>query len=72
MSGCCQVDIGDPVFIFESPSFQTAANVVYVSKQAYDTNPINSSKNRVYVFKTDFERMQYLLGLYGRTSTGQR
>jgi hypothetical protein len=68
----CQVEVGPPVFVFQNTTFQTAANSIYVNKQNFDANPTNSTKNRVYTFKTDFERMQYLLGLYGRTSTGQR
>jgi hypothetical protein len=62
----CNVDTGPPVFIFENTQFQTAANAVYLAKQAYDAKPVNAAKNAVYVFKTDFERMQYKLGLYGR------
>lgn len=68
----CNVDTGPPVFVFQSNTFQTGANNIYVNKQNFDANPVNSAKNRVYTFKTDFERMQYLMGLYGRTSTGQR
>ena len=68
----CKVDTGPPVFIFDNTQIQTAANVVYVAKQAYDAKPANIAKNVVYVFKTDFERMQYKLGLFGRNSTGQR
>jgi hypothetical protein len=67
----CKVDIGPPVFVFQSSTFQTAANSVYVNKQNFDANPVNLAKNKVRTFKTDFERMQYLLGLYGRSSTGQ-
>jgi hypothetical protein len=66
----CQVPQGPPVFIFESSAVQNAANTVYESKKAFDTNPVNVARNTVYRFKSDFERMQYKLGLYGRTSTG--
>jgi len=66
----CQLRKGAPEFIFASSAVQTAANTVYESKKAFDANPVNSGKNQVYRFKSDFERMQYKLGLYGRTSTG--
>jgi len=64
------------IFVFESPSVQTAANNVYVQKQKYDaaaTAAAQPGKPPVlYQFKSDQERMQYLLGLYGRTSQGLR
>jgi len=62
--------------VFGSPDVQTAANTVYVQKQRYDaaaTAAATPGKPPVlYQFKTDAERMQYLLGLYGRTSQGLR
>jgi hypothetical protein len=69
-TGSCQVNLGPPEFIFDSRAVQTAANTVYVAKQVYDTLPANKASNRVKTFKSDYERMQYKLGLYGRTSTG--
>ena len=60
------------IFVFESPQFQNAANTVYEAKKAFDNNATNIAQNKVYTFKTDFERMQYKLGLFGRSSTGQR
>jgi len=60
------------IFIFESPQFQNAANTVYEQKKAYDAAQLAIGSNNVYVFKSDFERMQYKLGLFGRSSTGQR
>jgi len=71
ITGTCQVDVSG-VFIFDSPAFQNAANAIYEQKKAFDANPVNIARKKVYTFKTDFERMQYKLGLYGRTSTGQR
>ena len=67
----CKVPVST-IFIFESPQFQTAANTVYEAKKAFDNNATNIAQNKVYTFKTDFERMQYKLGLFGRSSTGQR
>jgi hypothetical protein len=60
------------IFTFESPSFQTAANSVYVYKSTFDNNPVNQARGKVYTFKSDFERLQYLMGLYGRASEGRR
>lgn len=59
-------------FVFASPTVQTAANTVYVQTQAFNADPANAARGVKYQFKTDFERMQYLLGLYGRTSQGLR
>jgi hypothetical protein len=70
-TGNCQVNLGPPVFIFENSAVQLAANTVYQQKKQYDANPVNIAAKRVYTFKTDYERMQYKLGLYGQTSTGQ-
>jgi hypothetical protein len=70
ITGSCQVDLGPPEFVFASTAIQTAANTVYEAKKAFDNTPANLAAKRVYTFKTDYERMQYKLGLYGRTSTG--
>ena len=56
------------VFVFDNPQVQNAANAVYEYKKAFEARPENFNKQRKYQFKTDFERMQYILGLYGRTS----
>ena len=58
------------VFVFDSPSVQTAANTVYEQKKTFDTAAAASGSKKVYTFKTDRERMQWLAGLYGRTSQG--
>jgi hypothetical protein len=52
--------------------------MLYVSKRGElassiaGTSPTTQQHNTQLIFKTDFERMQYLLGLYGRTSQGLR
>jgi hypothetical protein len=46
--------------------------MVYVQTQAFNADPANAARGVKYQFKTDAERMQYLLGLYGRTSQGLR
>jgi hypothetical protein len=53
-------------FMFESPAFQNAANTVYNFKVTYESLPANSNVNKKYQFKTDFERMQALLGSANR------
>jgi hypothetical protein len=60
------------IFQFDSPTVQTAANSVYMYKSTFDGNPSNVARGKVYTFKSDFERLQYLMGLYGRTSEGRR
>jgi len=66
------------IFIYDSPSVQNAANTIYVAKNGEYASTISGTPtNRInhdvkLMFKTDFERMQYLIGLYGRTSQGLR
>ena len=75
--GSCQVKIST-IFVFESPSFQNAAETIYVGKKDELASSINgvlpAGKDHSVnlIFKSDFERMQYLMGLYGRTSQGRR
>jgi hypothetical protein len=54
-------------FVFESVQVQAAANSVYVQKSTVDgqyaqANPLAPKK---YNFKTDYERMQYIIGQRG-------
>lgn len=67
----CQVPVST-IFVFESPQFQNAANSVYVFKSTFDGTASNAASGKKYQFKSDFERMQYLLGLYGMDSLGRR
>ena len=72
----CQCAIST-IFVFESPDVQNAANTVYVQKQRSDAAATAAAAGSgkpptLYQFKSDQERMQYLLGLYGRTSQGLR
>ena len=53
-------------FIFENNQVQTAANAVYEAKAAYDA--ANAAKGKKYQFKTDRERMQYLIGQQNRVA----
>ena len=53
-------------FIFQNKQVQTAANAVYEYKAAYDA--ANAAKGKKYQFKTDRERMQYLIGQQNRVA----
>ena len=55
------------IFTFDSPKTQNAANTVYFHKSTVDAeylaaNPIRPKK---YNFKTNNERMQYIIGQQG-------
>ena len=75
--GNCQVATST-IFVFESVAIQNAANGVYVNKKGDLTSSVAGNlapgvnHDVKLVFKTDYERMQYLLGLYGRQSQGLR
>lgn len=75
--GNCGVAVST-FFVFDSPSFQTAAETVYLSKKSELASSITgvvapgARHDTRLIFKTDYERMQYLMGLYGRTSQGRR
>ena len=53
------------IFTFESPQVQGAANSVYVHKSTVDAGYAAEHSNRTYTFKTDYERMQYIIGRQG-------
>ncbi len=73
----CQVNFST-IFVYDTQATQTAANMVYTSKKGELTSsiagtlPAGVQHNTKLVFKTDFERMQYLLGCFGRDSIGLR
>lgn len=75
--GNCQVATST-IFVFDRTELQTAANMVYAGKKGDLTSSIAGTllpgvnHDVKLVFKTDYERMQYLMGLYGRTSQGLR
>lgn len=66
----CIVDVSE-AFVFESPAFQNSCNMIYEYKKQKDIVNNAATTGNTYKFKTDFERMQYLLGLYGQTSLGR-
>jgi|LauGreDrversion4_2_1035121.scaffolds.fasta_scaffold01050_25 hypothetical protein len=52
-------------FVFQSVQVQNAANSVYVAKSTIDGQYAASNSARVQTFKSDYERMQYILGRQG-------
>ena len=72
-TGTCQTVVST-IFTFESPEYQKACNMIYVGVSTVNgANNNNASGNGNYIkFKTDLERMQYLLGQYGYAPKCQR
>ena len=52
-------------FVFQTTDFQNAANSVYVYKSTLDASYVGSNSNKRYTFKSDRERMQYIIGRQG-------
>jgi hypothetical protein len=50
------------VYTFVSKSFQDAANTVYVQKSTLDAVYAAKGSNQQYQFKSQAERLQYLIG----------
>lgn len=74
----CQVKVST-LFVFKSVTAQAAADFIYEGKKAELASSISGLPSAPNVrhdvnllFKTDYERMQYLMGLYGRTAQGRR
>lgn len=65
----CKVKVST-IFVFDNPGVQNAANAVYEQKKAYDTAKNAAVTGNTYKFKSDFERMQYLLGQRNRQPGG--
>ena len=57
-------------FAFVNKQVQTASNMVYTQKAAYDNETTNFNAGRKFNFKSDFERMQYKLGTFGSVRGG--
>ena len=67
------------MFIFKSVAEQNAADNIYERKKAELASSISGLPSAPNVrhdvnllFKSDYERMQYLMGLYGRTAQGRQ
>jgi hypothetical protein len=67
----CLIDVSQN-FVFESPSFQRGCNTIYEEKKAFDLANNATITGKTFKFKTDFERMQNLIGLYGSTPVPSR
>ena len=73
----CQIATST-IFVLGTQADQTSANMVYAAKRGEyassiaGTLPAGVAHGNKLMFKTDFERMQYLIGLYGRNSQGLR
>jgi len=54
------------LFVYQSTDIQKAANSVYVQKSTIDATyaASNPSAPKKYIFKTDYERMQYKIGQF--------
>jgi len=55
------------LFVYYNPEVQNAANSVYVQKSTVDGQyaAANPAAPKKYIFKTDYERMQYIVGRQG-------
>jgi hypothetical protein len=62
----CQGSCPTQPFIFESVQWQNAANTVYEHVKAVNTKNNATVTGKTYKFKSDYERMQALLGRFGR------
>jgi hypothetical protein len=62
----CKVKVSTP-FVFETVAYQNSANQVYEYVKAYNTANNASVTGSNYKFKSDYERMQYLLGQKARS-----
>ena len=60
----CQVKT-DKLFVVDTKARQLASNNVYQYKLAYDAAQTALGKNTKYQFKTDRERMMYMIGKMG-------
>jgi hypothetical protein len=66
------------IFVYDTIQKQTAANMIYQSKKGELASSLNGTlpagvrHQTQLIFKSDYDRMQYLLGLYGRSSQGLR
>lgn len=57
-------------YTYDNPQVQNAAASVYTYTSTFNAAQEAKGSKAKYQFKTDLERMQYLIGLYGQTSRG--
>jgi hypothetical protein len=69
----CKVQLYSPI-IFDNVAYQNAANTVYQSKNTTITAATNGTLGNKAtgnpIFKSNYERMQYLLGRQNQASCG--
>lgn len=65
-SNCPCIVATSTIFVFDTPQVQTAANNVYEFVTAFNNTSSNATKNVKYQFRSDWERMQYIIGRQGR------
>lgn len=64
---CPDTQVPQP-FVFNTVQYQNSANTVYNHKEAYNIRKNAAVTGKTYKFKTDYERMQALIGCYGVNS----
>lgn len=69
----CKIQQFGPI-VFNNVAYQTSANTVYEAKKttllASQRGTLGPSGNGQPIFKSDYERMQYLMGRQNRASCG--
>ncbi len=56
------------IYTFKSKEFQNAANMVYVQKSTLDASYLAAGSAKQYQFKSQSERLQFLIGQIGQTA----
>lgn len=56
------------IYTFKSKEFQKAADSVYVQKSTLDASYLAAGSLKQYQFKSQGERLQYLIGQIGQTA----
>lgn len=69
---CATPNCVSTIFVFESVQFQNAANTVYTRKTDFNADPRNVRKGKKFVFTSDYQRMQALIGQFGVAPACQR
>lgn len=69
MSNCPSVFPTTTTFVLDTPDKQLAANTIFTQVTDYNAAQAAAGSNRMYTFKTDWERMQAKIGQFGLNST---
>ena len=68
----CSQPVNQPI-IFETVAYQNAANTIYEATASTITASVNGTRTQnigAPIFKSDYERMQFLLGKQGAGGCG--